>query len=146
MNPKSRAWIWPLLLAATIFTLSGAGQIATPDFDLKLSKDKLAHFLVFGLLATSILRVDPLSRLGWRGALTAATLAIVYGGFDELRQSFTPGRSVEFADWIADTAGAIVAVVVYKSWSRYRSFLEWRVFKAGEKQPRGLCSSPVSHL
>lgn len=127
MTTASRTWIWPVLLTATIFSLSGASKIATPDIELQLSKDKIAHFLVFGLLATSILRIPKLQKLGWRGAIIAALITIAYGGFDEIRQSFTPGRSVEFADWIADSLGAIVATTLYHFDSPYRRTLEWRV-------------------
>jgi len=124
MTPEKRAWLWPFLLAATIFTLSGTTRIATPDIGLQFSKDKVAHFLVFGLLATSILRVPKLSRLGWRGAAMAALIAAAFGGLDELRQSFTPERSVELADWIADALGAVVAVACYRMNRLYRRTLE----------------------
>lgn len=128
MNPEKRAWLWPILLLATIFTLSGTAQIATPDIGLQFPKDKVAHFLAFGLLATAILRIPRLGRLGWGGAAIAALITIVCGGFDELRQSLTPGRQVELADWIADAAGAIIAVIAYRHLTPYRKLLEWRFF------------------
>lgn len=127
MTATRRTWVWPILLAATIFTLSGASQIATPDIDVQFSKDKIAHFLIFGLLATSILRVPNIQKLGWRGTIIAILITIAYGGFDEIRQSLTPGRSVEFADWIADSLGAIVATTLYHFDSPYRRLLEWRL-------------------
>jgi len=129
MNKDQRSWLWPALLAATIFTLSGATRIAVPDIGLQFSKDKIAHFLIFGLLATALLRIPRLSRSGWRGAVVAASITICFGGFDELRQSLTPGRSVEFADWIADSLGAVVAVVAYQRLNCYRKLLEWPAFK-----------------
>ena len=99
--------------------------MATPDLGFQFSKDKLAHFLVFGLVATSILRTPKFKDLSWRSLILAATITSVYGGFDEFRQLLTPGRSVEFADWLADTLGAIVAVIVYAKWGWYRRLLEW---------------------
>ena len=142
MSGKRRTWIWPILLAATIFTLSGATRIATPDLGFQFPKDKMAHFLVFGLLATSILRIPDIGKLGWRGAILAALITIAYGGFDELRQSLTPGRSVEFADWIADSLGAIIAVITYHLDTPYRKALEWPVLKVSEKQSPDSYSSP----
>ena len=133
MNARRRAWLWPILLAATIFTLSGTSRIATPEIGLQFSKDKIAHFLVFGLLATSLLRIPRLRKMGWPGGLIAAMVMIGYGGFDELRQSLTPGRSVELADWIADGLGAIVAVIAYRLFGPYRRVLEWSPFKAVEE-------------
>lgn len=127
MTSEKTAWIWPVLLAGTIFTLSGSSQIAVPDIELSFSKDKLAHFLVFGLLTTSILRIPYFKKRGWRGALYAALIVIGFGAIDEFRQSFTPGRSVEFADWIADTLGAIVAAIAYRCIHPYRQILEFRV-------------------
>lgn len=127
MNKEKRAWLWPFLLAATIFTLSGASKVATPDLGFQLSKDKIGHFLVFGLLATSVLRTPGLVKRGWQGAVIAAMITITYGGLDEWRQSFTPNRSVEFADWIADTAGAIVATTLYHFVRPYRRILEFRI-------------------
>lgn len=155
MREETRAWVWPILIAGTIFTLSGASHIATPDVGLQFSKDKLGHFLVFGLLATSILRIPRVLRLGWRGPVVAALATIAFGGFDEFRQSFTPGRSVEFADWLADTLGAIVAVTLYYFDTPYRRALEWAVIRPRKASARGLnpseerspdsCLSPSSH-
>lgn len=126
MNLKDlpRAYYWPVLLALAIFAASGTQRLAVPDLGFQFSKDKLAHFLVFGLLATSILRTPKLHAGQLKQLILAAALASGYGAFDEFRQSLTPGRSVELADWFADTAGAIVAVIVYKRWALYRSVLE----------------------
>lgn len=121
-----RPYLWPLFLALSIFLASGAQRLATPDLGFQFSKDKIAHFLVFGLLATAILRTPGLRDLSGRSLFIAALLASAYGGFDELRQSLTPGRSVELADWLADTLGAVVAVLIYARWHGYRRLLEWR--------------------
>jgi VanZ family protein len=155
MRNETRAWLWPILIAGTVFTLSGASHIATPDVGLQFSKDKVGHFLVFGLLATSILRIPRIRCLGWRGAVVAALATIVFGGFDEFRQSFTPGRSVEFADWLADALGAIVAVTVYHFDTPYRRTLEWAVIRSrnassdsispSEERSPDSCSSPSNH-
>ncbi|MEO0508228.1 MAG: VanZ family protein [Verrucomicrobiota bacterium] len=133
MNRGKRAWLWPILLAVTIFTLSGTARLATPDISFQFSKDKIGHFLVFGLLATSILRIPCIRQLGWHGAIITAAITIAYGGFDEFRQSFTPGRQVEFADWIADSLGAVVAVIIYQLDTPYRQALEWSPFAKNKK-------------
>jgi len=124
-SDSKRAYLWPVLLAVAIFAASGTQRLATPDLGFNFSKDKLAHFLVFGLLATAILRTSKLKDLSFRSLIIAALIASTYGAFDELRQSLTPGRSVELADWLADTLGAIVAVAVYARWHAYRKILEW---------------------
>jgi VanZ family protein len=135
MTFDQRAWLWPLLLVATIITLSGTAEIATPDIGLQFSKDKLAHFLVFGLLATSILRVPVLRKRGWRGAAVAALVTTAFGAFDEIRQSLTPGRMVEVADWLADALGALVAVSSYRLITLYRETLERPIFVGRRHRP-----------
>lgn len=121
-----KPYLWPLALAFGIFLASGTQRLATPDLGFQFSKDKLAHFLVFGLLATATLRTPRFNALRWRDLLAAALIASAYGACDEFRQSLTPGRSVELADWFADTLGAAVAVFVYAKWHGYRRLLEWR--------------------
>ncbi|TVP81341.1 MAG: VanZ family protein [Puniceicoccaceae bacterium] len=129
LTKVDRAYLWPILLAVTIFMASGRSELAVPDVDIQLSKDKIGHFFVFGLVATSILRTPRLRACRGRDLLIAVLLTSAFGCFDELRQSFTPGRSVEFADWVADTLGAIVAVSVYAKWHSYRRLLEWRAWR-----------------
>lgn len=121
-----RAYLWPVLLACTLFAASGSSQMALPDPGLRLPTDKVGHFFIFGLLATSLLRTPPFRDGRWRQLLATVLIISIFGALDEFRQSFTPGRSVEFADWIADTLGAILAVICYAKWQRYRRFLEWR--------------------
>ena len=121
-----RDLLWPVLMVTAIFLVSSASKVATPSIELYFSTDKIAHFLVFGLLATSIIRISTFRQKGFRGAIGAILIVSIYGGLDELRQSFTPGRSVEFGDWIADTFGAVLAVTLYMNWSWYRKILESR--------------------
>ena len=116
-------WFWPLSLATVIFFASGRGEVASPHI---IGFDKVAHFAVFGLLATLVVRT------GCRPGV-AVLLVSLYGLADEWRQSFTPGRAVEVADWVADTLGAIMAVVIYTRWTRYRVWLERPLAKL---QPR----------
>jgi VanZ family protein len=134
-NDQARrgSWGWPLILAVTIFFASGAGTIAAPDW---FSYDKLAHLLVFGLLGLLIARTQPRSRW-WLGVL----LASLYGIADEYRQSFTPGRYVEFDDWVADTVGAALAVTLYARWELFRNILELNLRSRSQPQ---VAKSPAS--
>ena len=141
MISKERlAWFWPGLLILCIFLVSGASDLATPDVDIWFSKDKVAHFFVFGLLTTSIIRIPFFRELGGWGAVSAVILTVAWGGFDELRQSFTPGRSVEIADWFADASGAIFAGIAYHFWKSYRDILE-RPVRFRTKKARNLFRS-----
>ncbi|MGC6456702.1 MAG: VanZ family protein [Coraliomargaritaceae bacterium] len=130
--------VLPLLLAGTIILASSTSKLATPDLGLSFSPDKLAHFLLFGLLATLILRNPEFLQARWKGALTALALVTLFGAFDEYRQSLTPGRMVEFNDWLADTLGALTAVLAYHCLAPYRKALEWKPFcrrNAERKRP-----------
>ena len=77
--------------------------------------DKGVHFLVYGglgvlfLLPVTEARVD---RLTAGSALLAVLFATLYGGFDEIHQSFTPDRTPDWHDLLADCLGASLGVVV----------------------------------
>jgi len=99
-----------------IFLASGQSQVAGPQV---VGFDKVAHFFAFGSVATGWVRVFPRKHGLW-----VIFLVSLYGICDEWRQSFTVGRSVEVADWMADTLGAAVAVIAYLYWQKYRRILE----------------------
>jgi VanZ family protein len=125
-------WLWAVAMAVTVFFASGQSQVAAPSI---VNFDKVAHALVFGLIATLAGRSFHRRRRVWLAIL----LTSAYGAFDEVRQSFTAGRSVEVADWVADTAGAALAVTLYQLWSWYRRLLETPLFirkQRVEKSPK----------
>lgn len=122
----------PILLAVALFTASSTSILAVPDLAL-FTLDKIGHFLLFGLLATLLIRNQEFLQARWKGALAAALIVSFYGAFDEFRQSLTPGRSVEFYDWLADTLGSLVAVTAYSCIPIYRKVLEWRPLRRKKK-------------
>ena len=112
-----RRFFWSLLLAGTIVYESSCSQVAGPEI---AGIDKVEHALVFGLLATLLVRNGFFFRRVWLAVL----LVSLFGVSDEWHQSFTPGRSVEFGDWLADTTGAALAVTLYGYWGWYHRLLE----------------------
>lgn len=124
-----RDWLWPLLIYGTVLTVSGRSEVAVPSGLNFFQADKLAHFLVFGALATAMIRIPEVRGLGRRSGLLVMVLVSLAGAADELWQSFTPGRVVEVDDWLADTAGGIVATLCYLHWPWYRRLLETPVFR-----------------
>ena len=124
---KISSYVLPFSLAVSIFIASGSQHLATPNIYIPYSPDKLLHFLIFGLLATVLLRTRKLKQLRLRDLIISIVIVSVYGFIDEIHQSFTPGRCVEIGDWLADTFGAIVAVILYAQWKEYRHLLERRV-------------------
>ncbi len=110
-----RYWLPVILLCAAIFIQSSH---ATPDnFPSFAYADKLAHALVYGLLAVLIYRALNSIR-GWHGRvrrLVWASLcaATVYGITDEWHQSYVAARHADAGDLVADVAGSIIGSVVY---------------------------------
>lgn len=114
---KYRGVLWPLTIAALIFCASSRSHVAGPAIH---GLDKVVHFSVYALLGTLVCRLAP----GWRGAGFSLLIVSGFGFTDEWHQSFVPGRQAEFADWVADTLGALVAISLYAGWESYRRLLE----------------------
>lgn len=75
--------------------------------------DKLAHLLeyaVLGVLFLVPLADGRLSQVTLKAAATAVVLSTVYGVSDELHQAFTPDRTPDARDVLADGLGAALGV------------------------------------
>ncbi|MCF6157219.1 MAG: VanZ family protein [wastewater metagenome] len=80
--------------------------------------DKFIHFVEFGILCFMICwSLSPI-KIGNKRIYTviiAIAITSLYGMSDEIHQYFTPNRSVEIFDWLADTAGAVTAGLLWKT-------------------------------
>lgn len=132
---SARDWLWPIAMCVVVVIASGRSQVAAPGIT---GIDKVAHLLVFGLIGTLVTRTQRPARW-WLGILAASS----FGALDEWRQSLTPGRSGEFADWVADTWGAILAVALYIKWPAWQRMLEWEIFPR-RQQRVDLSPQPIS--
>ena len=119
---------WPFCLATLITVFSGRAAPQAPEFLWFPDIDKMAHFFVFGLLATLFCRYNPRTALHLSQGLLAITLTSLFGLSDELHQSVNPDRTFELADLAADIAGAVVAIFVYQKSAFYRRLLERDIF------------------
>ena len=75
--------------------------------------DKLAHLLeyaVLGVLFLVPLADGRLSQVTIKAAATAVMLSTLYGVFDEVHQAFTPERTPDVRDLLADALGAALGV------------------------------------
>jgi len=86
-------------------------------------RDKIEHFLAYGVLAILMYRSWRLSRTSHRShrglsAVTALTTA-GWALLDELHQMPIPGRTCNVLDWAADVAGLIVALILITYWQRH---------------------------
>jgi VanZ family protein len=95
--------------AAVIFVLSSIPGSAFPEVPGRYT-DKVVHVALYGVLGLLVGRaLAATTALGGpaRVALTCA-LATAYGITDELHQLFTPRRSCDWHDVVADALGGLV--------------------------------------
>src|SRR5690606_34358455 len=83
--------------------------------------DKVAHllaYLVLGFLLTfgAVRQRVPL--------VVAVLIGLLYGLLDEIHQSRVPGRSAEFADWVADGIGTLIGLFLFLLVRRIRGARE----------------------
>ena len=115
MTARARLLLWApvALLLAYEFYLSAQPPRNLLDLGPWFwQRDKVEHafyFFVTGVLAVRAARGGE----GWSRGKTAVFLllaAALWGCSDEIHQSYTPGRSVEIGDVLADVVGVALAV------------------------------------
>ena len=125
------AWLPAVLWAAVIFGLSSIPGTQLPPVDLP-NADKLAHLLLYAVLGALLLRgvrhpsrsrpqALPARRF-WVDALVTILLASLYGVSDEIHQRWTPNRSPDWHDVVADALGGGLGtlLLVATRWMKIR--------------------------
>jgi VanZ family protein len=111
-DPKS-TWWWRWLLAALVVTVSWLALSPAPPDAFDSGWDKLNHACAFAALMLTGIFASPRSRTG---VLSLLTGLLCFGGLIEIAQSFTPTRSAEWGDLLADAvgiaAGGLAAMLV----------------------------------
>jgi VanZ family protein len=74
------------------------------------------HFAAYFLLGALVFRAISLSRTSATGLLTAFFICVVYAIFDEVHQTFVPGRYGTWGDVVIDASGALAGI-----WTVFRS-------------------------
>jgi VanZ family protein len=127
-----RAWGPALIWAAVIFALSSLSSGRVPT--LPGQTDKLVHGAVYAILGALCFRAITMTWT-WphRPAVAIATLlALLYGITDEIHQTFTPGRTPDWRDALADMIGGLVGALVFAAVTAGREEPEGR----DENRPR----------
>ncbi|MDX6767234.1 MAG: VanZ family protein [Candidatus Methylacidiphilales bacterium] len=102
---RLRPLLTPFSFYALILILSSIPGSQIPHTDLTFG-DKIIHFGVYSILGFL------LARTGF-APLAMIALGMALGGFDETYQAFTPGRSPDVFDWVADALGITCGVVLF---------------------------------
>lgn len=104
-----RRWLPAAGWAAIVFTLT---SIPNPDLPQLSGGDKVAHTIMYGVLAAlvAVALADARRRLGPM-LLTLVILSAIAAA-DEWHQLFIPGRTASTADWVADIGGAGTALLI----------------------------------
>ena len=113
---KRKVWLvyiplvlyWIVLFTAT--TLPGP---QLPDIHIG---DKIEHFSAFFILAVFLNLALIYQRksifLFKYATLVTIIICFLYGAIDELHQMFIPGRFADIRDWLADSTGVLLGVLV----------------------------------
>ncbi len=113
------SWAPALLLMGVIFILSSNPDPPVPHIGndlLDLSFRKGGHFAEYTILA--ILFYFPL-RTHRRAFLLAFLLTTLYAMTDEWHQTFIPTRNGNPIDWLIDSSGAFVGILIAAYYTRF---------------------------
>lgn len=115
-------WYWgPVVgLAGVIFYLSAQShpEDQLPLFLLKEVSDKVLHAVEYGLLALLCYRAFRWAAgpvVARQAVVLAIVTASVFGLTDEVHQLFVPFRESSWQDWLADTVGAAIGTISWRS-------------------------------
>jgi len=123
-------WFWtPVVIwMAIIFFLSSIPSSGEPFIDIP-NIDKFFHCVVYFILGALLVRAfwNSASNPNYKYILVVSiVIAAIYGASDEFHQLFTPGRSCDFFDLLADIIGASIGAALYS----YRERVHRAVDKA----------------
>jgi len=104
-----------ILLMILIFIQS---ESSADNFSPKIPFfDKITHFLVFGTLAWLIVRAifkEENTFLQQNYFWIVLIVLALFSLTDEFHQIYTPGRSTDMWDWVADMSGGFVFLYIFK--------------------------------
>ncbi len=96
-----------------IWILSSIPSRNLPSIKM-ISIDKIAHIFVYAVLG---LLVNPwLKRMKYNGykSLFVYAALLLLSAFDEMHQTFIPGRSVNVYDWVANSVGLGLGYLLHR--------------------------------
>lgn len=115
-----------IAIALAIFVLSSKSSLPLPQTIKNI--DKVMHFIAFFSLAISFclwFSFETWKTKTLRTAFLVLAFVSLYGALDEFHQVFVPYRVASVSDWIADTLGASLAVLIFSFVSRKTKLMEF---------------------
>lgn len=115
MQQKRIYWVIIVLLSCiTIFYLTSSSYSTFKETEQIFHKynwyaRKIAHILIFGLLAVAVQRILRNNKFSY---LLAWIFVTVYGLTDEWHQTFVPNRTPLLSDVFKDSTGALLALAI----------------------------------
>ncbi len=113
--------LWPILWALLIFVVCGipGEDIPKISFLETIHFDKFVHLALFFVLVLLTARGFNLQstflKLQQHPRFAAFIISIIYGGFIEiLQETFFEQRSGDILDFMADSIGATLGLLIYK--------------------------------
>ena len=106
-----RAWAPALLWAVVIFRLSAIPGDELPPLPER-NFDKLVHGAIYAVLGALSWWGARRTFARGRGTAWQLLIAAIYGITDELHQMFTPHRSPDPFDVMADTVGGLIGAII----------------------------------
>ena len=107
------AWFFVVL---TLICIPGEDLPKVDKWMIEINYDKFIHVGIFAVLAFlfmyPIVKSAAPKKEKWRYCIKITLATIVWGYTTEVIQKFfIPGRSYDLTDWLADSIGAVVALV-----------------------------------
>jgi VanZ family protein len=114
-----------LAYACLIFAVSSIPRLPMAEIGIP-GIDKIVHgleYLFFFLLSMRAFRNQPFKLQDNKLLILSFSISIIYAIFDEIHQSYIPGRQADVLDLIADLAGIAVGALLYRNRNRIKALL-----------------------
>lgn len=107
------SWILTILIAIAIFYISSITFPLGPTKQAFPFKSVVYHFLAFFIFGFFLLICMVRGKFNLNLLFLALILSLLYGISDEIHQIFVPNRFFDIADILTNSAGILLAGVLY---------------------------------
>lgn len=116
----ARRWAPSVVWAGLILVATSLPASTLPSAPVFPGADKVVHFVFYGVLGALVAHADTGRARPSRGVPRLIGMIAIFALIDEVHQRWIPGRSMEFADWMADVTGALVGITLTRAALRRR--------------------------